>query len=193
MLLLIAAAAGLGWLMSRPSTGLPSGKWTIGVHVPTNGPGGSQGIAIRNAVQLAVRQANEVGRLAGVELVVRAYDTAVEDGPDLDRETAAARQLAADPRTIEAVGPFTSFAAGNTIPVTNRTGLLECSPSNSYAGLTKPENGALEFRSAHPERINFVRLSPNNIVLSRALASFATQSSARSRRSSSPTGLGGRR
>ncbi len=82
VLLLIAAAAGLGWLMSRPSTGLPSGKWTIGVHVPTNGPGGSQGIAIRNAVQLAVRQANEVGRLAGVELVVRAYDTAgPEDGP----------------------------------------------------------------------------------------------------------------
>jgi branched-chain amino acid transport system substrate-binding protein len=175
VLLLVAAAAGLGWLMSRPSTGLPSGKWTIGVHVPTDGPGGSQGIAIRNAVQLAVRQANEAGRLAGVELVVRAYDTAgPENGPDLDRETAAARQLAADPRTIAAVGPFTSLAAGNTIPVTNRAGLLDCSPSTSYGGLTRPEAGALELRSAHPERINFVRLSPYDAVLSRAQASFAT-------------------
>ena len=33
-----------------------------------------------------------------------------------------------------------------------------------YAGLTKPEFGALEFRAAHPNRINYVRLSPVNVV-----------------------------
>lgn len=174
VLILVAAVAGLGWLVSRPSTGLPSGRWTIGVHVPTSGSGAPAGIPIRNAVQLAVDQANEAGRLAGVELVAKAYDTGPSDrGEDPARAAAAARKMARDPRTIAAVGPFTSPAAGETIPITNRAGLLECSPSTSYGGLTRPDRGALKFRSAHPERINYVRLSPYNEVLTRALASFA--------------------
>jgi branched-chain amino acid transport system substrate-binding protein len=175
VVILVAAAAGLGWMASRPSTGLPSGRWTIGVHVPTSGPAAPFGVPIRNAVQLAVGQANEAGRLAGLELVAKAYDTGPSDrGEDPDRGAAAARKMARDPRTIAAVGPFTSPTAGETIPITNRAGLLECSPSTSYGGLTRPDGGALELRSAHPERINYVRLSPYNEVLTRALASFAT-------------------
>ena len=77
-----------------------------------------------------------------------------EDGEDPVRAAAAARKMARAPRTIAAVGPFTSLAAGQTIPITNRAGLLECSPANSYAGLTKPEFGALDVRAAHPKRIN---------------------------------------
>jgi ABC-type branched-subunit amino acid transport system substrate-binding protein len=126
-------------------------------------------------VHLAVNQANEAGRLAGVELAAKAYDTGSSDmGEDPDKGAAAVTKMAADPRTIAAVGPFTSPTAGSTIPITNRAGLLECSPSTSYGGLTRPDRGALEFRSAHPERINYVRLSPYDEVLSRALASFAT-------------------
>jgi branched-chain amino acid transport system substrate-binding protein len=175
VVIVLAAAAGFGWLVSRPSTGLPSGKWTIGVHVPTSGPGAPHGIAIRNAVQLAVDQANEEGRLAGVELNAKAYDTAGKDGgDDPARGAAAATKMVADPRTIAAVGPFTSLVAGSTIPITNRAGLLECSPSTSYAGLTRPDGGALKLRSAYPKRINYVRLSPYDDVQSRALASFAT-------------------
>jgi class 3 adenylate cyclase/ABC-type branched-subunit amino acid transport system substrate-binding protein len=175
VVIVLVAAAGLGWLTTRPSTGLPSGKWTIGVHVPTSGSGGPFGTPIRNAVHLAVNQANEAGRLAGVELAAKAYDTGSSDmGEDPDKGAAAVTKMAADPRTIAAVGPFTSPTAGSTIPITNRAGLLECSPSTSYGGLTRPDRGALEFRSAHPERINYVRLSPYDEVLSRALASFAT-------------------
>ena len=94
-------------------------------------------------------------------------------GEDPDRAAAAARKMARDPRTIAAVGPFTSPAAAETIPITNRAGLLECSLSTSYGGLTRPDRGALKFRSAHPKRINYVRLSPYDGVQSRALASFA--------------------
>jgi branched-chain amino acid transport system substrate-binding protein len=175
VLILVAAAAGLGWLTSRPSTGLPSGRWTIGVHVPTSGEAASNGIAVRNAVQLAVDQANDEGRLDGVELALEAYDTGgtgLADDPD--KGAAAATKMASDPRTIAAVGPFTSPVAGSTIPITNEAGLLECSPSNSHPGLTKPDDGALEFRSAHPKRINYVRLSPSTDVAAEALASFAT-------------------
>jgi len=169
--ILVTAAAGGSWLATRPSTGLPSGRWTIGVHVATTGPSQSDGIAIRNAVQLAVDQANKAGRPAGVELVAKVYDTGAEDPA---RGAAAARTMVADPRTIAAVGPFTSPVAGRSIPITNRAGLLECSPSTTWGGLTRPDQGALELRPAHPERINFVRLSPYDAVQSRALASFAT-------------------
>ena len=53
--IVLAAAVVGGWLALRPSTGLPSGKWTIGVDMPLSGPGAPNGIAIRNAVQLADR------------------------------------------------------------------------------------------------------------------------------------------
>jgi branched-chain amino acid transport system substrate-binding protein len=175
--IVVAAAAVGGWLASRPSTGLAEGPWTVGVHMPLSGPVASEGIAVRNAVRLAIDEANEAGSVDGVELVSKAYDTGPtgpdDVGEDPARGAAAARKMVADPRTIAAVGPFTSPAAGSTIPITNRAGLLECSPSNSYPGLTKPPE-ALKYRNAHPERINYVRLSPSADVLSPALAAFAT-------------------
>src|SRR5262249_18468974 len=123
----------------------------------------------------AVKQANESGRLAGVELVTKAYDTIGKgDAPDPARAAVAVRNMVNDGRTIAAVGPFTSLEAGATIPITNRAGLLECSPANTYTGLTKPEYGALKLRAAHPERINYVRLSPSSDASARALAVFAT-------------------
>lgn len=169
-LIVLAAAAGLGWLALRPSTGLPSGTWTVGVHMPLTGPGAPYGIAVRNAVRLAIDQANAAGGVAGVDLALKAHDTT----GDPARAAAAAREMAKDPRTIAAVGPFTSPEAGQTIPITNRAGLLECSPSTTYGGLTKPELGALKFRAAHPNRINYVRLAPYDVVQNRALASFVT-------------------
>jgi class 3 adenylate cyclase len=168
--LVVAASAAGGWLALRPSTGLPPGLWTIGVHMPLSGPGASEGIAVRNAVRLAIDQTNEAGRLAGVELALKAYDTR---DADPSRAAAAARNMTGDPRTIAAAGPFTSPEAGSTIPITNRAGLLECSPSTSYGGLTRPEQGALELRAAHPKRINYVRLSPTDDALTRGLAAFA--------------------
>jgi len=172
--MLVAVVAG-GWLALRPSTGLPSGKWTIGVHVPLSGNAPADGIAVRNAVQLAVDQKNEDGTLAGVELGVRAFDTGDKTyGESPDRSAAAVREMAGDPRTIAGVGPFISYAAERTIPITNRAGLLECNPSNSDPQLTKPAYGALKLRKAHPDRINYVRLAPSFDVLGRALAAYAT-------------------
>ena len=170
----VAAAAGIGWFALQPSTGLPSGPWTIGVHVPTSGFGASDGIAVRNAVQLAIDQANKAGGVDGVELASKAHDTGGEADEAEPRGAAAATEMAGDPRTIAAVGPFTSPGAASTIPITNRAGLLECSPSTTHPGLTKPGYGALEFRATHPDRINFVRLSPSSDVQSRALAAFVT-------------------
>ena len=172
--LVVAAAVGIGWLALRPATGLPPGPWTVGVNVPLTGEIAPDSIQVRNAVQLAVDEANEAGGAAGVELSVTAHDSAGELPDHPDQAAANARKLANDPRTIATIGPYTSFAGEGTIPVTNRAGLLECSPSTSDPALTKPEYGALQLRAAHPGRINFVRISPSADTLTRALAAFAT-------------------
>jgi class 3 adenylate cyclase/ABC-type branched-subunit amino acid transport system substrate-binding protein len=171
----LAAAAAIGWLALRPSSGLPPGPWAIGVHVPTSGsPGAAEGIAVRNAVQLAVDETNEADGVAGVELAVKAHDTGGPDLEDPARSAAAAGEMVRDAQTIAAIGPLTTAGAHRTIPITNRAGLFECSPSTSGSELTKPEHGALELRASQPKRINFVRLSPSVDVLTRALAEFAT-------------------
>jgi branched-chain amino acid transport system substrate-binding protein len=51
--------------------------------------------------------------------------------------------------------------------------MLQCSPSSTSPRLTKPGDGALELRAAHPDRINFVRLAAAADVESAAAASFA--------------------
>lgn len=173
-LLAVGAVAAVAWLALRPETGLPPGPWTIGVNVPLTGEFAPDSSQVRNAVQLAVDEANDAGGIEGAELSVTAHDNAGKFPEDPDRSAANAKAMADDPRTIAAIGPYTSFSGERTIPVTNRAGLLECSPSTSDPGLTKPEFGALELRAAQPGRINFVRISPSADVLTRALAAFAT-------------------
>jgi ABC-type branched-subunit amino acid transport system substrate-binding protein len=53
--------------------------------------------------------------------------------------------------------------------------LLQCSPSTTDPGLTKPGFDALELRAARPEHISFVRLSPSDDNQLRGLAAYATR------------------
>jgi len=71
------------------------------------------------------------------------------------------------------IGPSASNVAGSQIPITNRAGLLQCSPSNTLTGLTKPRYGALDLRSTYPTRINYIRLAPVDDIQGPASASFA--------------------
>ena len=160
------------------ATSLPPGEWTIGLEAPLTGVIGPEGTAIRNAVQLAIDEANEAGVLEGVELVLEPYDDAGDSGeqlPDPARGAENATAMVNDSRLIAAVGPYNSDIAVEMIPITNEGGLLQCSPSTTAPGLTKPEYGALEVRATHPERINFVRLSPSDDNQIRGLAEFATR------------------
>ena len=62
--------------------------------------------------------------------------------------------MVADPHVIAMIGPWGSAVAAAEVPVTNKAGLLQCSPSNTSPELTKPRYGALDLRSAYPDRIN---------------------------------------
>jgi branched-chain amino acid transport system substrate-binding protein len=173
----LVAAAVVAWLVIRPPAVLPPGPWTIGLDMPMRGPFADSGTQVRNAVQLAIDEANEADLLGGVELVVETYDDSGETGdqlPDPARGAENATKMVKDPRTIAMIGPYVTPVAFKTVPITNEAGLLQCSPSVTDPSLTKPEFGALEVRAGNPERVNFVRLAPSDDAQIRGLAAFAT-------------------
>ena len=169
---LAIVAAGAVWWQSRPAAALPPGSWTIGLDMPLTGNAVSRGTTIRDAVKLAIE---DIGSLGATTLALKEYDDAgsTPSGQDPQRGANNAVTMVADLRTVAMVGPAASPVAYAIIPVTNRAGLLECSPANTLPELTKPDSGALKVRSAFPDRINYVRVAPSDDIQGPALASFA--------------------
>ncbi len=162
----------LGSIALRGSAGLPAGPWTIGVDMPLHGGSSSTGIAMRNAVALALDQANGAGGIGGA-LSLESVDDAsatTENDPVLGATNVTA--MVADPRVLAMVGPLSSAVARKEIPISNRAGLLQCSPANTASDLTKPRDGALDLRSAFPTRIAYVRTAPSDDIQGTALAAF---------------------
>jgi ABC-type branched-subunit amino acid transport system substrate-binding protein/class 3 adenylate cyclase len=161
------AAAG-AWVLTRPPPGLPPGPWTIGVDLPLSGDSANGGTLVRDAVQLAVDDVNAAGGIGGSQLVLDVGD----DGQDPDVGATNVTAFIDDPRTVAMIGPWGSHVAIAEIPLTNAAGLLECSPSNTLPQLTKPREGALDLRAAHPDRISYIRTAPADDIQGPALASF---------------------
>jgi branched-chain amino acid transport system substrate-binding protein len=156
---------------------LPPGTWKIGLDMPLSGDTAFRGIPMRNAVQLAIKDANAAGGIDGSLLGLDIFDDAGAPplGQDPARGAANAQDMVTSPMTLAMIGPSGSNVAKLVIPVTNAAGLLECSPANTSPALTKPRYGALDLRSAHPSIINFVRIAPSDDIQAPALASFAYQ------------------
>ncbi|HLF24716.1 MAG TPA: branched-chain amino acid ABC transporter substrate-binding protein [Anaerolineae bacterium] len=95
-----------------------------------------QGESIRKGIELAVNQAG--GRVANFEIVLVARTDSLESGQwDADREQANAYEAVADPEVMAYIGPADSGAAFVSIPITNREGLAQISPSNTAPELTR--------------------------------------------------------
>jgi branched-chain amino acid transport system substrate-binding protein len=163
----------LGFTALRGAAGLPAGPWKIGVDMPLQGPASGTGITMRNAVALAIDQANDAGGIGGAHLTLDSVDDAsatTANDPVLGATNVTA--MVADPRVLAMVGPLSSAVAREEIPIANRAGLLQCSPANTAADLTKPRDGALDLRSAFPTRIAYVRTAPSDDIQGTALATF---------------------
>lgn len=155
---------------------LPPGTWKIGLDLPLSGDTASRGQPMENAIMLALKDVNAGGGIDGSHLGLAAYDdagTTTSNGQDPKKGAANAQKMVADAMTIAMIGPAASPVAKAIIPVTNAAGLFECNPSTTNPGLTKPREGALDLRSAHPNVINFVRIAPSDDIQATALASYA--------------------
>jgi branched-chain amino acid transport system substrate-binding protein len=171
---LVAIGVVAGFVLSRDSSGLPSGPWTIALDMPFSGSV-TRGVPARDALRLAIDQSNAAGGIGGSRISLESRDDAGDDPPTGQSPKRGAhntKAFVADPRVIAMVGPAASPVARAEIPVTNAGGLLQCSPANTDPGLTKPRYGALDLRAAAPERINYIRVAPADDIQGPAAASF---------------------
>lgn len=170
---IVVAFGLLGWTALHGAVGLPPGIWKIGLDMPLTGDATFRGTPMANAVSLAIDEANRAGGIGGAELALDAFnDASANSQQDPAVGSTNTMAMVADPRVIAMVGPNSSAVAKAEIPITNRAGLLECSPSNTSPGLTKPRDGALDLRSAFPTRISYIRTAPADDIQGPALASF---------------------
>ncbi len=105
----------------------------IGVIAPLSGDSSAVGLGIRNAVDLAVKQANEKKAVEGYTLVLDAQDDQAATGP----ATNAATALAADAEVGGVIGTLNSSTAQVVQPVLQRANIAMISPSNTSPSLTQ--------------------------------------------------------
>jgi ABC-type branched-subunit amino acid transport system substrate-binding protein len=173
----LALVAGAGWAATRGHAGLPAGTWKIGVDLPLSGDNAGRGQPILAAVQMAIDDANGANgalrALPGTTLALDVQDDNGREPQDPSKGAANLDTLVRDAAVVGVVGPTSSRVAMAEIPVSNQGGLLQCSPATTNAMLTKPRAGALDLRSAFPNRINFVRLATGDDLQGPAAASLA--------------------
>ncbi|WP_250291098.1 ABC transporter substrate-binding protein [Frankia sp. CiP1_Cm_nod1] len=152
---------------------------TLGLIAPLSADRASVGTAVRNAVRLAVDEANAQGTIPGWKVRLSVQD-------DLSRPDGGARAagtLAADQTLIGVVGPLSSTVAMVALPTLDAAGIAVISPSNSQPELTGAPSSAAPAPStarSRPYRTYF-RLSGTDVLAARDAAEFAVRASGRQR------------
>ncbi|WP_052914939.1 branched-chain amino acid ABC transporter substrate-binding protein [Protofrankia coriariae] len=146
---------------------------TLGLIAPLSADRTPVGAAVRNAVRLAVDEANAQGTIPGWKVRLSVQD-------DLSRPDGGARAagtLAADQSLIGVVGPLSSTVAMVALPTLDAAGIAVVSPSNSQPELTGITSSALLASPAargRPYRTYF-RLSGTDVLAARDAAEFAVR------------------
>jgi branched-chain amino acid transport system substrate-binding protein len=130
--ILVLAAAGC----SRSSSGgSSSAKKTvkIGVIAPLTGPLSALGLGIKNGTDLAIKQANDKGKVSGYTIVLDAQDDTATAATGAN----AANKLASDPLVSGVVGTLNSSVAQQVAPVLQKASIVQISPANTNPTLTR--------------------------------------------------------
>ena len=116
----------------------------IGVIVPLSGSLSAYGLGIKNSVDLAVKQANDSGKVKGWRFVVDAQD----DAGKPEQGASAANKLASDPTVAAVVGTYNSSVAQQVAPILQRARIAQISPANTNPTLTRGPD------TANPVRVS---------------------------------------
>lgn len=112
----------------------------IGVAVPLTGASAEDGNAIKNGVNLAVKEINDKGGINGKKI-----DVVIEDDKGDPSEAATvANKLAQDKSVSALVGHFNSSCTLAGAPIYNQAGIVSVSPGSSAAAVSKA--GPFTFR-----------------------------------------------
>ncbi len=106
------------------------------VSVPLNGPSAVSGTAVVNGARLALARAGR--RIGRFRIAVAQLNDATPTRGEWDpgRTTDDARLAVRDPTAIGYVGELDSGASAVSIPILNRAGIAQISPTSTAVGLT---------------------------------------------------------
>jgi branched-chain amino acid transport system substrate-binding protein len=169
---LIAVAAGalaLAGCGSKHSDGgrIRGDVLTIYTSVPLHGASSVSARAVVAGERLALERIGS--RMGRYEIAFRQLDdsTLQRDAWDPGQTTINARLAAKDPTTIGYLGDFNSGASAVAIPVLNRAGIPQISPTSAAVGLTTSHPGASPGEPAkyYPTGIRtYARVVPSDAV-----------------------------
>ncbi|HEX5193244.1 MAG TPA: branched-chain amino acid ABC transporter substrate-binding protein [Solirubrobacteraceae bacterium] len=142
-------------------------RLAVYVSVPLRGPTRWSGLATLNGARMALASAH--GRVGRYRIVLRALDdaTASSRGWNPGQTTVNARAAIKNPATIGYIGDTNSGATAVAIPLLNRAGVPQISPTSTAVGLTQ---GGLEAAPGEPQKYyptkarTFARVIPSDRV-----------------------------
>ncbi len=143
----------------------------VGIELPMSGGEAPNGVPTANGVALAIDQV----KVPGFNVTISQQDDAVNGVHNPQQGAKNMQTLANDPTVLFVVGPFNSNVGQAEIPVGNAAGLMQCSPANTYPGLTKEWGGVspTTLRPTHPDKIAYVRVATTDDLQGAAGADIA--------------------
>src|SRR3954465_8673382 len=168
------AACGGGGGGGSSSADVSGSTLTIYSSFPLQGASKPQSDALVNGIKLALKQANNKAGKYTIKYVSQDDSTATAGKWDPGQVSTDARKAAQDKNTILYLGEFNSGASAISIPILNRAGIGQISPSNTAVGLTSKVAGA---EPGEPEKYyptgkrTYVRVVPKDTVQAAADAS----------------------
>ena len=177
-LAVVASAAAAG-----PDERIPGTQLTIYSSLPRQGASGGQTRAIENGARLALSQRN--GRVGSFSVTYRILDDSLAStgAADEERGRQNARTAEADATAVGYIGEYNSGISKVSIPILNRAGIAQVSPSNTYVGLTTNLPGS---EPGEPDKYyptgtrTYARVVPNDAVQGGALVAAARKYGCRS-------------
>jgi len=152
--------------------------------LPLQGTSKEQSEAVINGEKLALEQVNsKVGKYT-IKYVSLDDSTAQNPGTADEAQTAQnARKGVQDPKTIFYLGEFNSGGSKVSIPILNKAGIPQISPSNTYVGLTtdKPGSEPGEPEKYYPAQTrSYARVVPADDIQGAALVTVMKEDGCKS-------------
>jgi branched-chain amino acid transport system substrate-binding protein len=118
---------------------------TIYSSLPLQGTSRGQSTAVINGEKLALAEFAPGGKLGKFRIKYVSLDDSTAQNPgtaDEGQTAQNARKASSDATTIFYLGEFNSGGSKVSIPILNKKGIPQISPSNTYVGLTTDEPGS---------------------------------------------------
>ena len=153
---------------------MPGRVLDVYTSLPFQGDLASRSRDVYAAEQLALAEAG--GRAGRYRVHLAPLDDSTLDAGrwDPNQVVANARRATQDPRTIAYIGELDTGASAVSIPVLDQKGILQVSPADGLAGLTRREGATRgEPEKYYPDpRRNFARIAPPDNRQAAAIAAY---------------------